>query len=751
MRGVFAFVGVLVAAGELCAALKPMVPAEKLPDVKIYVSPSGKDSNPGTLSKPFKTVQKAIEAARTVGLETDAPRTIVLADGTYPVEDEAIKVGSKDYALTIRAANRGKAVISGFVPVTGWEPDPTDPSLLVAPLPVKPEEGRLYMLVSGGKLCDFSTYPAIGQRTLPYRATKGDGNWTVINYVPEALPADFSVKDMDLASVWLMIPQEWATSRSYLSENDVEGHRFVLKSKAGMELGQFNQGYRLMNTRLGLKEPGTWMFEAGHGRILYHPREGEDAKTLQCVLTRARCLLEVNNVRSLTIDGIVFEGCHGGFGGALWTAEPLNAALSVKCSRRVTLRNCEIRNTAAAGVMFLKADTCRVQKCDIHHVGASCVDFEDGGVGNVEVSGCELHHGGVFSTSALLYLQIVRAHTIGNHIHHGPGNGAVMWSGESVFASNHIHHVMLVQRDGGGLYGAYNWTLVKDNHVHDTGGWPCLYADEGSQHTDFVGNRCEHWWPTHMHCTRFCSVSNNVFTCPGDHRFSFQGSGGGRFTDNKLILRRDVKKTDYLSLEACVEWARTDVWLIDPAGGKPTHLGLRAFPCGAHDPDPLFVPRGAESKPIYPSQLAEGGSICGCPYTQVRASHDGVNLTFRLVTTYNAFGGYFACRNLGGRNWRHWDSTRLVFGNGLIVDVFADGFAKSSDPNLPLGKLAHESDYRNERCTVSIPISALGIEGDPTGKSIGFNVCCHNEDHRVSTWGWHPKGKSALTGELEFR
>lgn len=64
----------------ILAALKLMTPAEKLPDVKIYVSPAGKDSNPGTLSRPFKTVQKAIEAARTVGLETDAPRTIEKAD-----------------------------------------------------------------------------------------------------------------------------------------------------------------------------------------------------------------------------------------------------------------------------------------------------------------------------------------------------------------------------------------------------------------------------------------------------------------------------------------------------------------------------------------------------------------------------------------------------------------------------------------------------------------------------------------------
>ena len=85
MRGLFAFVGVLIAAGELCAALKPMVPAEKLPDVKIYVSPAGKDSNPGTLAKPFN-------AGDTVLYVNERPADDHACDWGY-CKGNALKIG----------------------------------------------------------------------------------------------------------------------------------------------------------------------------------------------------------------------------------------------------------------------------------------------------------------------------------------------------------------------------------------------------------------------------------------------------------------------------------------------------------------------------------------------------------------------------------------------------------------------------------------------------------------------------------
>jgi len=751
LKGV-ATIGVAVALPLFAAAKLPLA-AEKLPEVKVYVSPKGLDTNPGTVAKPLKTIERALAVAR--DLPTDAPRAIVLADGTYPVEDP-IKVTAADIAVTIRAANRGKAVLSGSVPVTGWTPDPHDAGILVAPMPFKAEPGRLYMLFDAGEPCALSTYPKKGR--LHYSANEADGNWQWLNFRPEEFPADFDFKDLDLESVWLILPQEWATTRSYLDEIDIDGHRLHMKSKSGMELGKFNQGYTLLNTRLGLTEGGAWMCETGRGRILYRPKAG--AKAPDCRLTRARCLFDIRDVRtSFALDGIVLEGCCTPFvSPGIWTGEPLCAAVSVKCARRVTVANCEIRNTAGAGVMFLKADTCTVAKCDVHNTGACCIEFVDGGAGNVEVSGCELHHGGILSASSpLLGAQISHIRIVGNHIHDGPGNGAVMWSRDSVFADNHVHHVMKVQRDGGGLYGGYCWTVVKNNHVHDTGAWPCLYADEGSQHSDFTKNRCEHWWPTHMHCTRFCTVTNNVFTCPASgHRFSFQGSGGGVFSDNQLLLGRNVTERDYLSLEACREWARNEVRLSDNAGKYQT-AGKKSFKTGAKDPkDPLLVYRTPPAKggsALYPSQLAEGGSMCGCPHTQVRADWDGAKVWFRFRTIYNALSGYFACRNIGGHVWGHWDGAKLVFENGLEVEVYPDGFARANRPDVAFGAgdTPHASDYRTVTFAVAIPLQALGLQAETAAdKPVKFNVCCHNEDHRTSAWGWHPKDKDVLTGQLEF-
>lgn len=763
----------LAAVAPARAAVRLPQAAEKLPDVKIYVSPKGKDSNPGLASgKPVKTLPRAIEIARK--LDTDGPRTIVLADGTYPVE-ESVKIKAHDISLTIRAQNRGKAVISGFADVTGWQADAGSTNLLVAPLPFKAEPERLYLFLSGEKPAALSKYPDQGR--LAYDATKGGGNWQWINYRAESFPKDFDVGSLDLKSVWLVLPQEWATTRTYLDEVDVVNHRLHMKKKASMELGEFNQGFTLMNTRPGLTKPGMWMFEADAGRIVYWPRKGETAETLNCRITRARCLFEVQSVSSLVFEGLVLEGCYALMTSpGIWSAEPLSAALSVKCSRKVVVSNCEIRHSASAGVMFLKADACKVVKSNIHDVGTSCVDFIDGGVGNVAVEGCELHHGGIFSPSSpLLNLQIVKATVRNNHIHHGPGNGAVMWSRDSLFASNHIHHVMSVQRDGGGLYGAYNYTVVKNNYVHDTGAWPCLYADEGSQHTVFTGNLCKHWWPTHAHCTRFVAITNNTFVCPGGHRFSFQGSGGGTFSDNRLYLSRDVNERDYISLESCREWARNDVWLVN-ANGDKTHLGKRTFKCGVPDrvlpllalqTPPGSTPISADGKAIdstawlatgrdviRPYQLAEGGSMYGVPGSELKLAWDKSHLYVKVTTIYNAFAGYLGSRNLDGTSWGHWDGVKLYFPNGLWVEFYANGQAKSSDPAVLAGG---EARYKGTvrfglEYAMSIPIGMLGLsEGDIAGQKIPFNVCARNEDHRTSAWAFRPKGKDVLTGELEFQ
>lgn len=48
-----------------------------------YVSPSGNDSNSGTQSAPFKTIEKARDTVRTINSSMTGDIYVYLMDGTY--------------------------------------------------------------------------------------------------------------------------------------------------------------------------------------------------------------------------------------------------------------------------------------------------------------------------------------------------------------------------------------------------------------------------------------------------------------------------------------------------------------------------------------------------------------------------------------------------------------------------------------------------------------------------------------------
>lgn len=88
---------------------------------KYYVSPTGNDDNPGTIDKPFKSIQNAIDS--TAG----EARQIYLRGGDYDVTEGAYQTdrgpsgiyitewngGSKDTPLTIEAYENEKPVLDG--------------------------------------------------------------------------------------------------------------------------------------------------------------------------------------------------------------------------------------------------------------------------------------------------------------------------------------------------------------------------------------------------------------------------------------------------------------------------------------------------------------------------------------------------------------------------------------------------------------------------------------------------------------
>ncbi|WP_409351197.1 right-handed parallel beta-helix repeat-containing protein, partial [Streptomyces scabiei] len=111
-------------SAALLTSLATPTPAAAATQATYYVSPDGNDSDSGTISAPFKTLQHARDVVRTVNDDMTGDINVYLRGGTYPVTS-TINFTSADSGTNgnrvVYAAYPGeKPVLEGGVPVTGW-------------------------------------------------------------------------------------------------------------------------------------------------------------------------------------------------------------------------------------------------------------------------------------------------------------------------------------------------------------------------------------------------------------------------------------------------------------------------------------------------------------------------------------------------------------------------------------------------------------------------------------------------------
>lgn len=735
--------------------------------VSFYVSPKGRDDAPGTRKQPVRTPDQALSLARKV--LSDARREIVFLDGYYELE-RPIRLGADDVDMTFRADKKGKAVLSGASRVTGWRREGESSDLVVAKMPFEADENALYLLVVNSRHASLSAYPKGKNISCP--AVLGDGkNFHDLPYEASSFPEDFDISSLDISSVWLSIPQEWAVTRSFISVNDVKNSRFVLKSPTNMAIGMYNSGFKLINSRLGLIDPGSWMFEKSTSSIVYKLRPGETPENIVATITRLPSLFNLHRVEDCTIDSLVMEGCLELFSNAPYSTNCLSAVVSAKFTPRLKVRNCEIRDSRSGGIYMLKADRCVIEKNYIHDVSTTGICFIDGGAGNCKVNSNKLRN-----MYAGISMQIGRVECMWNDIAEIGRSALLLWSSFSVVASNRLGNCMLRSRDGGALYGSYDYCLIKDNFVKYTKKsiWPGLYADEGSQHNVFTGNRTDGlWWPTHMHQTYGISVSNNVFRSDSPMRWSFQGSMFGRFTDNRIYAPKTIKSDAYLP--NCVEWARNKVY-VKGEGGKYTfdkNLTLKRKKA-VREPE-IFVSvnsaaeegssliDGKRKAGEYPAQQAgntsvytgeDGYLIAGTQPSHIfRCSCDERYLYVHVEYRFSKCTPYFGQMNFGDKYGVH-DSIRLYFGEKKIFTLFWTGSALVEGVDFAFRNGDIKVDpggwWTGSGLEARIPLSVLGIEKKEYGPSVAFNCESYNADHDLKRFLFPIGEKVVATGVLVF-
>jgi hypothetical protein len=292
-----------------------------------YVSPSGSDSNPGSLSAPFLTVTKARDVVRTMNSNMTADIAVYLRGGNYPVAG-TISFGPQDsgtngHRVVYQAYAGETPVLNGATKVTGWTV--SSGNVYKAALARATKLRNLYVNDARASLTRKTVTSQGGTGT--YSVTAGQASWAWASgsnsdgakYQTTDVPAIAANKD-DLE---IMNGTTWNENivcvRDVVTTSDnFRGLLFQQPYGAIAQLPGWNAGFSLSGTHTIfnafelLNAAGQFYFDKTAGTLYYYPRAGENMATADVEAPVLETIIAVagtsnaNRVKNLTFQGITF-------------------------------------------------------------------------------------------------------------------------------------------------------------------------------------------------------------------------------------------------------------------------------------------------------------------------------------------------------------------------------------------------------------------------------------------------------------
>lgn len=516
----------------LAALFATLGAAHAAEPASFYASPSGSDSADGAEATPFRSVTRAIEAAR-----SHAPARIILRGGTY-VLDEPVVLDARDSGLTVESYPGETPILSGARRIEGWQPDAGGRWKAKAPA------------------VDFRQLYVDGRRAVRARGNCPEGveRFGDLEYIdadaghifPDAAIAEWrNPADIEFhyLVVWAhMICKVESVERTGDGRARVHMQRpwfFLASKKEGVQAGlptYIENAFELLD------EPGEWYLDRREGWVYYMPREGEDLGKSIVTVPVLETLVRLDGTLDRPVEGVRFNGIT--FADATWLRPGREGHCDVQANFTCEPTNlyardgfvCNVHNEqrkSPANVVLRAARNCAFEGCTFTRLGGAGLDIEHGSQGNrvdrctfEEISGSGIQVGDVLAaahhpTDPRLIVKdnriencviqnigidykgsvgIFTGYTDGtviahNDIHDLPysgisagwgwgesdaGGGAypIPYKYESPTPSanlrieyNRIHRVMLEMSDGGGIYTLSNMpgTVIRGNYLYDNG------------------------------------------------------------------------------------------------------------------------------------------------------------------------------------------------------------------------------------------------------------------------------------------
>jgi hypothetical protein len=576
------------------------LPISGLQALNWHVVPGGAASGDGSAGKPFASIQAAVDALP--GAPAEAV-VLKLAPGTYRI-GKALEISpAHTRGKPLRIEGGGKAVISGGRRLGAW-------TVKNGRWIHRLEGGPVRELFVNGKRAERSRFPKTGWTRVGEALPDKRSGFTTQDDLPPAKSAE------------LLFLHDWSISRIPVAS--IEGRLLKTTGPIGFPAAHFVIDHYEKHPRFCLEddvsfltEAGTWCNQAASQTITYLPRPGETLENTILEIPNATQLLRVNGssgqvLRDLRFDGITFEHCRfdlplsgyaegqatkhvprdvavaSGDPHGQWKFVPW--AITVEHAEDVVFHQCSIRHMGGGGILLgTNTRSCALENCHLSDISGNGIGVGEGGerrapdgrpwyqatpeetaTGN-QIEHCLVEHcGQQFHGAVGIWVGLAKDTRIArNEVRHLPYTGISvgwMWNpnpspcGGNIVEGNHIHHVMQLLSDGGGIYslGRQPGTLLRGNLIHNiplnTGRAESngMFLDEGSSEI-LIENNLIHTTdrsPLRFHKAGKISVRGNHWTLP-------EGIPPLRLnaTDPAVIEASDNRETPAAEMETLAkEW-----------------------------------------------------------------------------------------------------------------------------------------------------------------------------------------------------
>jgi len=465
-----------------------------------------------------------------------------LGGGTYRL-DAPLIFGEADGSRTARvvweAAPGERVVLSGAVARRDWMVEGSARSGGVparGPWYLETGEGRIRRLLVRGEPRALARWPETGW--LRVQAPDPDGR-RGFEFTPGEIPPGVRPGASELVFL-----HDWSSSR--VAVQTIEHGRIRVRDPIGAWHPFFHitgfephPRFALENAPWAWDRPGEWYHDVESSRLGYRPLPGETPETTVAEIPGVERLLTIRGssggpVHNLVFRGLTFTGTRSGssprgyagiqaaFGEARVDGVeagpekelPVPCAVRARHAESLLFESCTFEGLGGSG-LWLGQGThgARILGCRFRGLGANGImigELEEPGAGSagelssditVEdnlVEDCgQLHPGAVGVWIGLARGILVRHNELRSLPYTGISLGWIWGDRESASSGhrierNHIHHVVELLADGGGIYtiGRHPDTLLRANLIHDVARSPGrapnngFFLDQGS--TDLV-------------------------------------------------------------------------------------------------------------------------------------------------------------------------------------------------------------------------------------------------------------------------